>query len=241
MLLDYLEAGSFGGIRKFEIDYGNRIVKSISDFKKWVQINGGMHIHQFIGCDQSGSPRFIGEADLGTGIGWSYILTEFCLVFEGHDLKLEALLLLIKDFRKVFPLEYGYSLDLPKQTELLTEKKIKRSLFGYTSPSNVMLINWQSCAIGIRHGYLRDVYPINLLNESQFANQTIKELLEKGIGRIIEIDQGINAWILNESEEEKARVELAKKGFLIAEESSYKKFIASPNGISLHKEMTSSR
>ncbi|WP_258097558.1 hypothetical protein [Marinoscillum pacificum] len=96
---------------------------------------------------------------------------------------------------KKFDFQYGYIHKFPT-SKFCGERKVKRGLFSTTTTFDKTDQVWRNHEIGILHGYLKKLYSINYLNESQVNNQVISQFL-KSHGGCTQISEEISKWSLS--------------------------------------------
>lgn len=101
---------------------------------------------------------------------------------------------------KVFPFQYGYSLTLPENYIPVTERKKNKSSINKTD------IDWTKNISQISDGVIKNIYPVNFIQEQLVKNAVFKELvIDTGLGTITKTDIGLFKWQLLEQEMKKAK------------------------------------
>ncbi|MDF1698564.1 MAG: hypothetical protein P1U56_22120 [Saprospiraceae bacterium] len=98
-----------------------------------------------------------------------------------------------------FDFEYGYITKLPSNYDSGTERKTKKGLFSTSVEVNEMDHAWTFHSIGILHGFIKRIYPINYLNKSHFSDVLTKELI-LNYGNTENISDNITKWTLSPDE-----------------------------------------
>ena len=108
----------------------------------------------------------------------------------------------IENMHFKFGFNYGYGLNLDNTFDFVTERKIKKSFFGFSSSSSISKkdIDWRKSINKIKDGYVKKIYPFNLLNQNQFQSSQINHFICKGIGEVTTINKNLIIWNLNENE-----------------------------------------
>lgn len=138
----------------------------------------------------------------------------------------------------LFPFEYGYVHSLPSNVLAFTENKIRKTLLGNSVRVDRRANIWQYHLAAIRSGFLRSVYPVNVLNESHLANPSIDRLLQCRTGVVLPFVGKLSIWRLSEHELSAALEALAESGSLIWHESGVDKFLARPQAHEIHSRMS---
>jgi hypothetical protein len=101
---------------------------------------------------------------------------------------------------EVFPFQYGYLLTLPENYIPVTERRKNDSSINKTD------IAWTKSISQIRDGVIKDIYPVNLIQEHLVNNPIFKELvIDTRLGTITKTDVGLFKWKLSEQEIRKAK------------------------------------
>jgi hypothetical protein len=237
-LLLFLQRNELSAPSTFEIEYGESKGKSREKlFERISQIKNGKMM-QFIGMDREGYPRIWVDPDIGEALNWDHILVETGLALNKNLVQADEILEFMRKIRQSFQFEYAYLFNANWDFNLSTEKPLRRTFWGSDGGSTELGINWNARAIGMRYGFLRNVYPCNFLPKTIFDEMKISEFIIKGIGYVEPLDDEISGWFLTESELINAKRELGKAGKLIAEESCCMDFAKSIAGKKLYMEMT---
>lgn len=110
----------------------------------------------------------------------------------------------IKEFARLliatYGLDYGYITKFPASIDLGTETKIMNRFFmTYTKGDNSKDLAWFFHRTGILSGYIKQLYPINYLNESHLSDTEFKEIITT-TGKTVKVNDRITEWSLNEEE-----------------------------------------
>lgn len=116
---------------------------------------------------------------------------------------------------QIFNYDYGYSLSLTQDFDFGTEKRIKKSLFSVSTSVDEDTVFWMTHVPDVHSGYVRDVYPINFINEKHMAQRAIIELKENSVGSFKKLNDSIWIWSLDGNEIGFAKEVLSKSKLII--------------------------
>ncbi len=140
----------------------------------------------------------------------------------------EHLLHMAEDIFAILPFEYGYAHALEDDWIPGLEKRIRRTFFGSSVEVRKEDSAWLYHMIGIQHGYMRSVYPFNILNPSQARNPAVVDLLANGIGKLSPLKGDLVLWTIPEAEVPVALRALAASGSIIWHEWGQEEFLKNP-------------
>jgi hypothetical protein len=130
---------------------------------------------------------------------------------------LDSLIVYLQDGFNNYSFDYGYIAKLTNDYSLESECKYKKSVFGNISlefdKSNQF---WSQHKYAMKKGFLRKIYPINFLNNSQLEQKIIKQLKSNKIGQFDKINSKITMWVLNKNEVEIAIDAFKDSKYLLA-------------------------
>jgi hypothetical protein len=124
---------------------------------------------------------------------------------------LEKLVNFAFNMHKAFPFQYGYLLTLPDNYFSFTEQKKSKS--SVTKEYHA----WTKSINQIANGLIKDVYPINFIQEQLVKNPVFNEkVVALTLGDITKTEIGLYKWALSTQDTEKAKQILREtKGILI--------------------------
>lgn len=101
----------------------------------------------------------------------------------------------------VFTPDYAVVFKLPTNYLSSTESKIKDGLFGYSLVTNPKEIIWRQYIDKVDGAILKDVYPINFINESVLNSVTFqRNIVSEKIGTLHQGNKVLCKWTLNAEE-----------------------------------------
>lgn len=106
--------------------------------------------------------------------------------------------ILAEQLTKQFSFEYGY-IDKFPTNRFQGEKKVKKGLFSNSVSVDEMDHLWTNHQIGIINGYLKKLYLINYLNQSQKSNPAISNLIQS-YGQNNQVSDKIVRWEVTNEE-----------------------------------------
>lgn len=116
---------------------------------------------------------------------------------------------------KVFPPDYGY---IRNQTDNIfpgSETKIRRSFFSTSVSTSPRDMEWQRKKIEVDKGLLKDIYPINFINNIVFTNNEFQtRIVMSKTGFISPLNNYLYKWTLTNKEILKSKSILQKSGML---------------------------
>ena len=95
---------------------------------------------------------------------------------------------------EIFPIDYGYVLPLEKGMDVRSERIVKSSFWGSSVSVTKEDILRRDGLLNLNDGFLPKLYPINILNQTQFDN------IENGktpVESITEIDGNLKLVVIN--------------------------------------------
>lgn len=137
----------------------------------------------------------------------------------------------------LFHYKYGYIFELTDEYDFVTERKMKRNLFGQETVIKEIDLTWQFHSIGINYGYLKNIYPVNIFNDSHISQPLVKQLLLEKIGNIKRLNGYLNFWTLNEKELIQVKKRLITSKYIIANDMSSKYFLESNDAKKFYDDM----
>ncbi len=159
------------------------------------------------------------------------------LAFKEND---KINLIYLKEFLKNIysqcKFDYGYVTYLNSNYDFHSEKKKKRTLFGFRSPDNDLDIIWNFHSIGVIHGFVRNLYPVNIINQSHLSHPIISEIINTK-GSLEMINDYVGVWKLDEDELKSIKNDLSKSELIIANEMSTKYFLESDQAKEFNSQM----
>jgi hypothetical protein len=169
-------------IRSVELNYGNKSWKKYSSFKKFIEKNSTYPIAEyssFIKDSYSGALFFGNEKLNRIKLDDTTDVIDIIITFPSEIICIDFL----RDFLgKLFSVErfdYGYVCFLPKNYSVITERK--------ESANNAKDIEPWENLININNGYIKSIYPINILNNVQIEKNNILSYISNGTGILHEI------------------------------------------------------
>lgn len=99
-----------------------------------------------------------------------------------------------------YDFNYGYGLFIDKTFDFISERKIKKSFFSFFNSSSVSNkdIAWCQNISKLKQGFIKKIYPFNLLNSSQMASNSISQLVDKKIGETINLNDEMVIWFIKD-------------------------------------------
>ncbi|MBB3696675.1 hypothetical protein KMW28_23435 [Flammeovirga yaeyamensis] len=99
---------------------------------------------------------------------------------------------LAEELIQSFSFDYGYIHEFPTN-KYHGEKKMKKGLFSTSIDIDKIDLLWKNHQIEIMNGYIKKLYFINYLNQSQITNKAIKELIQSN-GVCAQVSDTIFKW-----------------------------------------------
>ncbi|WP_025743068.1 hypothetical protein [Aquimarina pacifica] len=109
---------------------------------------------------------------------------------------------LIHNMNDVYSFDYGYINDYRKK-----QKESKNN--------SVLEQKWIFHSMGVKEGYIKNVYEYNILNNTQIDQPIIKELIKENIGGIVKLNDQLTIWRLDKSELKVAQKRLNQSQYVI--------------------------
>jgi hypothetical protein len=149
----------------------------------------------------------------------------------------QQLLELAKAVYPTFPFEYGYAHSLTDQFEPISEIKVRKTFGGISMKGGPAGSTWLYHMLGIRHGFLKGVYPKNILNSSQTANSLVANLNNQGAGQLEPFVADLQLWSLSESQIPRALDLLSTSGSVISDDKGRDAFLRRNEAREFHEAM----
>ena len=144
-------------------------------------------------------------------------------IFVEGKVEQESIIQFLKDITLLFHFEYGYVDELNgKRYDLLTEQK-KRFLSPLFGKKFDLERFWQFHLVGIQDGFLRNLYPLNLINRSHIEHPVLEKVIRKS-GSLDPIGNKNFIWTLSNDALISARQELSNSKLLIVNSHFPNKF-----------------
>ncbi|HET6723738.1 MAG TPA: hypothetical protein VFH07_13360 [Chitinophagaceae bacterium] len=112
--------------------------------------------------------------------------------------KPKSVIKICEDLIKKFDFEYGYIQGFPDNFNGTTERKVK-GLFSRGVEITELDHIWTFHSVGLRYGYLKNLYNINFINKSHFESPELSEVIKK-FGDKQAISPDITIWTISNEE-----------------------------------------
>lgn len=129
---------------------------------------------------------------------------DFCLQIKAEYVNEKTILELNKKLISELDFDYGYTTKLASDFDAGSERKIKKSLFSTSVKISEKDFKWNSEKTNILNGAIKNLYPINYLNESHFTKPEQKKTISE-FGVLRKLNNRIYKWNLRDSEIEKLK------------------------------------
>ena len=190
--------------KSFYLNYQS-IYKSKSSFEKALKTNKEI-VYCFVDFDSEKTDSYfsIDNQMLNLTDKPEKSTIDFCLQISTKYCDENSVLELNKILIEGLSSDYGYTTKLNSNYDSLTERKIKKGLFS--TSVNILEKDhiWTSTKINILNGTLKNLYPINYLNESHLSNPEQKKIISE-FGNLSEVNNRICKWSLTDLEIEKLK------------------------------------
>lgn len=142
-----------------------------------------------------------------------------------------------KDLYAFFQYDYGYVVELAENFDFGTERKIKKKLFGHEVSVEKSDKIWRFHSVGFNHGFLKNIYPLNILNESHITQPIISQCLTDKIGSLEQINDNLSLWFLNDHELNHVKNRFKKSKYLMNDKESIPYFLETEEAKGFHEMM----
>ena len=129
---------------------------------------------------------------------------DFCLQIKTEYINEKTILGFNKTLIEELDFDYGYTTKLASDFDAETERKIKKGLFSTSVKILEKDYKWNLEKTNILNGVIKNLYPINYLNESHFTNPEQKKTISE-FGELKKLNNRIYKWNLTDSEIEKLK------------------------------------
>lgn len=223
----------------YEINFGQKQWKSKKGFQNAITKVKGQEIFDFTGFyNESKSSVYIDNNILNIQSSIpDKSMVSLELAIPSLTIDNNKLVLFFKNLFEYLEFEYGYIIELTENYDFGTERKVKKRLFGYETTIEEIDTIWRFHSIGINHGFVKNIYPVNILNKSQIAQPTIRKYLNDKIGVFEQINDQLSLWFLNKNQLEKVKRSIEKTKYVIANRESSKYFLESGEAKRFYNEM----
>lgn len=224
----------------YEINYGKKQWKSKKGFESGILKVKEYKIFDFSASfSQSKSYICMGNSILNvieTSIpNKSVIDIEIAIPSSSSDT--DKIMSFLEHLFTFFSYDYGYIVELADNFDFSTERKIKKKLFGYEVTIEEIDKIWRFHSVGINHGFLKNIYPVNVLNKSQISQTIINECLDDQLGNLKEINKQLSIWLLNDTELNQVKERFKESKYIIANQDSVNHFLESDEAKQFREEM----
>ncbi|MBK7131128.1 MAG: hypothetical protein IPH66_17460 [Crocinitomicaceae bacterium] len=183
----------------FVINFQNSI-HSLSEWKKKVKSQKEI-AYSYIGFNSNKTNSFLTLSNPMINCTakpeFSYI--EICIQISSKFADQSTIENISENLIVRYDFEYGYCIKLPSNYNAGNERKIKKNLFSSSVEVSEIDHRWNFHLIGIKSGFIKQLYNINFLNESHFSAPCFKELI-KTHGKSTKINGSIQKWTLSSTE-----------------------------------------
>lgn len=159
------------------------------------------------------------------------------LAIEAELVKDNDIKKLLNDLYDVFSFDYGYIIELDDRYDFHTEAKINKGLLGSRTNNLDLDRQWIFHSVGVNEGYIKKLYKYNLLNHSQINQPIIKSLIERNIGKVEELNNGLKIWSLSDADFRVANEELNDSKYVIINQNNINLFMNSPEATKFNNLM----
>lgn len=179
-----------------ELNYGVKTYKKLTVFLEQInEVSGDLEICDLIISSKEKANKILYSNSLLNQVhqeGAGVIEFDIC---SGHnDISKDKAYAFIKALLEIFPIDYGYVLPLEKGMDVRSERIVKSSFWGSSVSVTKEDILRRDGLLNLNDGFLPKLYPINILNQSQFDN------IENGktpVESITEIDGNLKLVVIN--------------------------------------------
>jgi hypothetical protein len=140
---------------------------------------------------------------------------------------LDQMILFFNKMQECFSYDYGYALELDENYDFNKERKIKKGLFSQITAVERIDSIWRFHGVGILYGFVKNIYPLNILNISQINQPIINKCIQEKIGKFEWLGENLGLWILNDIELNKVRAYFQESKYVIASSNSLDYFLES--------------
>ena len=219
--LSFFEELNFEEVFDIEINYGIKSWKKTKDFKRFFQTIDNSDITEltFFGeksCIYFSLCNSLMNYESPDFDGFIELEVAFCK--EKFDENIVELYL--KEVITDYNFDYGFAIETFSRNSPFTEKNENLVRKG-------KLPNFLFYSIGVNHGFIKDVYSLNLLNRSHMKLPEIKELLSNKIGRLYKFNDHLSILKLNDEEMRIAKEKLYNTKYVIVNDKNPNLFLKS--------------
>lgn len=224
----------------YEVNYGKKQWKSKKGFNLGISKLDKKEIYNVI-ASFSNSKTYFSISNSVLNISSDFIPNKSMVTIEIAVPKLSIdfnqLISFLSGLYNIFEYDYGYIVELNEDYDFSTEKKIKKKLFGQEISIEEIDKIWRFHSVGINYGFLKNVYPINILNKTQISQPVVNNCLKEKIGKVEQINNSINLWILTNRELSQVQCFFKQSKYLIANKDTSKYFSDSEESKRFYAEM----
>lgn len=159
------------------------------------------------------------------------------IVLPSSSVDINEMISFFKDLYAFFQYEYGYVVELTEDFSFITERKKKKKLFGNEVSVQEIDKVWRFHSVGINYGFLKNIYPVNILNKSHITQPIINQCLTDKIGSLKQINKNLSLWLLNDHELDHVKDRFKKSKYLIADKESLAYFLETEEAKRFHEMM----
>lgn len=189
----------------FDINFGNKVCNGFEKFEEYIKKVTDEKIVNLSAYYSSSKSRFSFSNDILNvkGVSLSYI--NITIVLDKSFLNSDLMLNLIKDLNNFSKFDYGYGFRMSENYNFDTEKKYNKSFFGDSVTVSISDddIDTEKRKIDVKDGYVKKIYPFNLLNAKQLKSSTVKNNIDNNIGCLSMLSDNLFCWVLNDEDKSK--------------------------------------
>ena len=149
----------------------------------------------------------------------------------------QSVISIIRELYAYLQYDYGYCVELNEGFDFGTERRVKKSILGNKVSVEDVDTVWRFHSVGIKYGFLKNVYPINVLNKAHMSQPILNRCILNEFGTFELINDKISLWILNSAELSKVKKLFEKSKYLISNKASNMYFLDSEEAKQFYSEM----
>lgn len=186
----------------FDLNYGNKEWNSFGKFEENIDKFSDENIVYLSAYYSSSKSRFSFSNDILNVKGVSVSYINITVVLDKSFLNSDSILNLVKELNDFSEFDYGYGFRISEDYDFDTEKKLNKSFFGDSVSISITDddIDSEKRKIDVKDGYVKKIYPFNLLNASQLKSLKIKNNIDNKIGNLSKLSDNLFNWVLDDGD-----------------------------------------
>lgn len=214
--ISYFSEIEYLKISEIEVNYGYKSWKTLSGYIKGVAKIANKDLTCLMAYNKDNSLIIdISNSLMNLDYPPTYGLIDLQVAISEEFYKEKDFINFINEYSEILNFDYGYIIKSNKSG--LFNEGNKKSIFRNKSYN---LPNFRFYSIGVKEGFIKKLYKLNILNDSHVEQPIIKQLIAEGIGDLEKLNNDIFIWRLNDQDFKVANDKLNNSKYVIFNEDN---------------------